>query len=412
MRNPTDEGGLREKSDRIRVRGTVWVMPEDLLILLARILAIAGVMLLAASAVLGVFLASRTAQQLRLLRGRTFRIHRLLSVLAAGLLLAHPVPVVLARETTGAGLAAGFVPFAAEKLVLNLAFGAVALDILLIVLASSLLIKRLPRKVWRRLHYGAYAVLALGLYHGLLIPNDFGPAARYATVAPLAFDKVLVELAIIGVLLASAWRVAAGVRRRAAPQAMSQRHELGAIARIIIDSADGGRSRNGQKRNPTEGGAIMANDDTDAQAHQPPEPSLDLKCLDRLVGTWEVSGGVQGRVVQGRVTFEWMEGDFFLIQHVDLEQYGQRIKGIEIIGHERLFGAEPSEEIKSRFYDNMGNTLDYVYELEGDTLTIWGGEKGSPAYSKGTFSDDGDTLSSEWVYPGGGGYRSTMTRAR
>jgi hypothetical protein len=64
----------------------------------------------------------------------------------------------------------------------------------------------------------------------------------------------------------------------------------------------------------------------------------------------------------------------------------------------------------SRFYDNMGNTLDYVYELEGDTLTIWGGEKGSPAYSKGTFSDDGDTLSSEWVYPGGGGYRSTRSR--
>ncbi len=105
-----------------------------------------------------------------------------------------------------------------------------------------------------------------------------------------------------------------------------------------------------------------------------------------------------------------MEGGFFLIQHVDLEQQGQRIKGIEIIGHERQFGAEPSEEIKSRFYDNMGNTLDYVYELEGDTLTIWGGEKGSPAYYRGTFSEDGDTLSGAWHYPGGGGYEATSTR--
>ena len=26
-------------------------------------------------------------------------------------------------------------------------------------------------------------------------------------------------------------------------------------------------------------------------------------------------------------------------------------------------------------------TLDYVYEVDGDTLTIWGGEKGSPASS-------------------------------
>jgi methionine sulfoxide reductase heme-binding subunit len=193
-------------------------MPEDLLILLARILGIAGVMLLAASAVLGVLLASRTAQQLRLLRGRTFCIHRLFSVLGAGLLLAHPIPVVLAQETTGVRLAAVFVPFAAAKLVFNIAFGAVALDILLVVVVSSLLIEHLPRKVWRRLHYGAYAVLVLGLYHGLLIPDDFGPNARYVPVDPLAFDKVLVELAIVGVLLASAWRVTAGVRRRAAPR--------------------------------------------------------------------------------------------------------------------------------------------------------------------------------------------------
>ena len=140
---------------------------------------------------------------------------------------------------------------------------------------------------------------------------------------------------------------------------------------------------------------------------QPPTPSPDLKSLDRLVGSWKVTGGAPGQV-----TYEWMEGGFFLLQDVDLEQYGQRIKGIEIIGHERPFGAEPSQDIASRFYDSVGNTLDYVYELEGDTLTIWAGEKGSPAYYKGTFSDDGDTVAGDWVYPGGGGYESTMTRVR
>jgi hypothetical protein len=150
----------------------------------------------------------------------------------------------------------------------------------------------------------------------------------------------------------------------------------------------------------------MANDD--AQAHQTPQPSPDLKNLGhRLVGTWEMSGEVSGTV-----TYEWMEGGFFLIQHVDLEQYGQSIKGIEIIGHEKPFGAEPSEEIKSRFYSNTGDTLDYVYELEGDTLTIWGEEKGSPAYAKSELSEDANTSSGEWVYPGGGGYRFTMTRVR
>ena len=149
----------------------------------------------------------------------------------------------------------------------------------------------------------------------------------------------------------------------------------------------------------------MADDNTNVQ--QPPEPDPDLKSLDRLVGSWEISGGAQGKT-----TYEWMEGGFFLIQHVDLEQYGQKIKGIEIIGHERQFGAEPSEEIKSRIYDNMDNTLDYVYDLEGDTLTIWAGEKGSPAYYKGKFSDDGNTMTGAWVYPGGGGNDSTATRVR
>jgi hypothetical protein len=90
---------------------------------------------------------------------------------------------------------------------------------------------------------------------------------------------------------------------------------------------------------------------------QSPQPSPNLKNLgNRLVGAWEVSGDAQGRV-----TFEWMDGGFFLIQHVELEQYGQKVRGIEVIGHLRPFGAEPSEDITSRFYDNLGNTLDYVY---------------------------------------------------
>jgi hypothetical protein len=151
----------------------------------------------------------------------------------------------------------------------------------------------------------------------------------------------------------------------------------------------------------------MADDSAEVQEQQqPPTPNPDLRGLERLVGTWQVSGGTQGTV-----TYEWMEGGFFLVQHVDLEQFGHQIKGIEIIGHERPFGADAREDITSRFYDNMGNTLDYVYEVDGDALTIWGGEKGSPAYYRGSFSDGGDTLTGDWVYPGGGGYHAVATRA-
>lgn len=148
-----------------------------------------------------------------------------------------------------------------------------------------------------------------------------------------------------------------------------------------------------------------ADDAQTAEAYgQPPPPNPDLRSLDRLVGAWDVSGGAEGRV-----TYEWMEGGYFLLQRVDL---GQGARGLEIIGHERTFGAEPSAEITSRFYSDSGDTLDYTYELVGNILTIWAGERGSPAYYRGAFSADGDALSGGWVYPGGGGYESTSTRVR
>jgi hypothetical protein len=152
----------------------------------------------------------------------------------------------------------------------------------------------------------------------------------------------------------------------------------------------------------------MTNETTsNLSVQQASVPDAALKRLDRLVGTWKLSGGVQGQI-----TYEWMDGGFFLMQHVELERDGNKNTGLEIIGRERGFGAtEPSADIKSRYYDNLGNTFDYVYEIEGDTLTIWGGERGSPAYYKGTISSDGNTISGGWVYPGGG-YESISTRVK
>lgn len=136
-----------------------------------------------------------------------------------------------------------------------------------------------------------------------------------------------------------------------------------------------------------------------------PTPNPDLKPLDRLIGTWQVSGEAEGRI-----RYEWLEGGFFLMQHFDLRHGERRNQGFEVIGHLHTLQAPPSPEIRSRVYSLLdGLTLDYVYELEGDTLMIWGGEKGSPAYYKGTFSPDGNTLTGAWVWPGGG-YSTVTTR--
>jgi hypothetical protein len=136
-------------------------------------------------------------------------------------------------------------------------------------------------------------------------------------------------------------------------------------------------------------------------------PAPRIKVLERLVGTWRVEGGAQGTV-----TYRWMEGGFFLIQEVDLLQHGQRIQGLEIIGQHHPFGQEPGHALVSRFYDSMGNTFDYEYEVEGEELVIWAGAKGSPAYFRGRFSADGNRNSGAWTYPGGGGYESVMVRIK
>jgi hypothetical protein len=77
------------------------------------------------------------------------------------------------------------------------------------------------------------------------------------------------------------------------------------------------------------------------------------------------------------IRYEWAEGGFFLVQHVDLT-VGRKLKGIEIIGRLQRVGENPSEEIWKRFcsfYDGL--TVDYVYELDGKALLIWFMKKGS-----------------------------------
>lgn len=148
----------------------------------------------------------------------------------------------------------------------------------------------------------------------------------------------------------------------------------------------------------------------DATLDRTPQPAPDVRALgDRLVGTWQVTDPTGEGAVDGRVVFEWLEGGFFLVQRVDLIQAGHAARGIEVIGHERPFGGETGADVVSRFYSADGDTLDYVYDLEGDTLTIWGGGRGSPAHFRGTFDPSGDTLTGAWVWPGGG-YSARLVR--
>jgi hypothetical protein len=136
----------------------------------------------------------------------------------------------------------------------------------------------------------------------------------------------------------------------------------------------------------------------------PPQPDQAMRALSRLVGSWQMTGDATGTI-----TYEWLPGGFFLVQRGELELFGHRNVFTEVIGREKRFGEPPGADIVSRVYTAEGDTLDYVYELTRDTLTIWGGVRGSDSYYTGIFSADGDSLTGAWCWPGGG-YSTTATR--
>lgn len=154
------------------------------------------------------------------------------------------------------------------------------------------------------------------------------------------------------------------------------------------------------------------NEAINATDHYPmPLPNPALQKLNRFVGTWSIRGYDNlGSEITGHEKYEWMEGGFFLKHELAQNYAGLKIKALQIIGLFRAWGDDaPGKDFTSHFFDNMGNTWEYVWELSHDTVTIWTGYIGSPAVYTGVFSKDGNSLTGEWKWPGGG-YSATLTR--
>lgn len=136
-------------------------------------------------------------------------------------------------------------------------------------------------------------------------------------------------------------------------------------------------------------------------------PALDA--LDVLVGTWSVeSCGLDGaEPVTTSVTRRWLPGRHFLVQEV-LDSGGD--VSTEYIGFDHRRG-----EIRSMLFGADGPgpfcsfALDYVWDIDGDHLTIWHGDRGSPARFIGDIDRPAGVVSGRWEWPGGG-YLATATR--
>ena len=131
-----------------------------------------------------------------------------------------------------------------------------------------------------------------------------------------------------------------------------------------------------------------------------------LRCLDVLVGAWSVVGSVDvtDAEIRGEANFAWMAGGFFLVHRLNLTQADNCVKAVEYIGY-----GDASKALCSHYFDNTGSILNNVWELTDHTLVIWSGAIGAAASFKSKFSDDHNTITGRWEWPGGG-YALTMSR--
>jgi predicted ferric reductase len=127
-------------------------------------------LLLTASVLLGVLTAGRFSSE-RWPRFLTTGLHRNVSLLVLVFLALH-VSTTLLDTYVSIPVSAAFVPFISSYKAFWLGLGAVAVDLLLALIATSLIRNRLGHRAWRRVHWVAYACWPIGLAHGLGMGTD------------------------------------------------------------------------------------------------------------------------------------------------------------------------------------------------------------------------------------------------
>ena len=157
-------------------------------------------LLLTASVLLGVMTAGRFSSD-KWPRFLTVGLHRNISLLVLIFLALH-IGTTVVDTYTSIPAAAAFVPFASSYKAPWLGLGAVAVDLLIVVVLTSLLRRRLGFRAWRRLHWLAYACWPLALAHGLGTGTDRKTLWVFAATLGCA----------AAVAVAATWRVVAASR--------------------------------------------------------------------------------------------------------------------------------------------------------------------------------------------------------
>ena len=111
----------------------------------------------------------------------TQSLHRNVALLSMLLLVVHLVTAVL-DEFVEIKWYEAFVPFVGSFEPLWVGFGAIAVDLMIIVILTSLFRTRMKHNLWRGIHITAYAMWAFAIGHGIGVGTDMTESLYVLTV--------------------------------------------------------------------------------------------------------------------------------------------------------------------------------------------------------------------------------------
>ncbi len=144
---------------------------------------------------------------------------------------------------------------------------------------------------------------------------------------------------------------------------------------------------------------------TDKSVAKPAERGAAHEHLSVFIGKWHAEGesfaaGQTKKDPRGAIekwiseeTYEWLPGQFFVIQNWDAKTGANPFKGTAIMHYDADTG-----NYMTRSYENHGFIRDYIARVEGDTWTF----SGETERARIEFEDGGKTqkIAWEWRKPG------------
>lgn len=152
-------------------------------------------------------------------------LHRNLSLVAVGLLVLHVVTAIVDPYVT-IGWTATVVPFVSSYHPLELGLGTLSLDLMIVLVVSSLLRQVIGQRTWRAIHWAAYACWPVALLHGITMGPD-------TTSGPLLWLTLGCTVLALGSM---AWRLYALPRGNDALPVVTPVAALRASARTPVTS--------------------------------------------------------------------------------------------------------------------------------------------------------------------------------